>query len=251
MFEKYLQQIGLSEKEAEVYVALLQYENASVSELAKQTKVNRTTIYPVLETLAKKGLVSEVQVDKKTNYQAEPPERLETFVERQKIVLDENAKRLNDIIPQLKSIQRESGERPVVKYFEGREGIISSSEELYSSDEETGIAYLVYPKDLLLGLFKKEETDKYKKVRLGKKVKSKVLYTYKDGIIPSSEDGDRIKIDENKYPIKCDISVIGNLVRINTLNEKLSAIVIRSKDFADTMRSILKLSFDNLESQKK
>lgn len=247
MFEKYLQQIGLSEKEAEIYVALLQYNNASVNDLAKKTKVNRTTIYPVLETLAKKGLVSEIQIDKKTHYQAEPPERLETFIERQKVVLDENSKRLVDIIPQLKSIQRESGERPVVKYFEGREGIISSMEDMYGSGIKEKTTFLIYPKDLLIGLFKKEETDRYRSLRLKNNIKSKSLYTFKNGEVPSTADGERVKINEKEYPITCDISIYGDYVRINTLKEKLAGISIKSKDFAETMRSLFRIAFDNLK----
>ncbi len=147
MLEKYLQEIGLSDKESLVYAALLHVDNDSVLDLSKKTKINRTTIYPVLDSLAKKGLISEVKIDKKVRYHAEPPERLETYVERQKIVLDEQSKRLKDIIPQLKSVQREAGERPVVKYFEGREGIISSLEEFFRSEDVGGVTHLVYPRD--------------------------------------------------------------------------------------------------------
>lgn len=77
-----------------------------------------------------------MQVGKTIHYQAAPPERLETYIERQKVVLDEHASRLKDIIPQIKSIQREGGERPIVKYFEGREGAISAYEEFYQLHEE-------------------------------------------------------------------------------------------------------------------
>ena len=129
MLEKYLQEIGLNEKEAAVYLALLQYDNASVIEIAGKTRINRSTTYTILESLARKGLSSETTVGKKTRYQAESPERLETFVERQKILLEEHSKRLKDIIPQIKSVQRESGEKPIVQYFEGRQGIISSTED--------------------------------------------------------------------------------------------------------------------------
>lgn len=247
MFEKYLQQIGLSEKEAEIYVALLQYDNASVNDLAQKTKVNRTTIYPVLETLAKKGLVSEIQIDKKTHYQAEPPERLETFIERQKVVLDENSKRLVDIIPQLKSIQRESGERPVVKYFEGREGIISSIEEFYGTKDLGGTAYLIYPKDLIEEIFPEEERSKYRNKRLNRNIRSNVLYTYKKGILQSTADGERKKIDGDKYPISCDIIIYKDRVRINMLKKNLAGISITSPDFADTMQSLFRAIFDNLK----
>ena len=81
MLEKYLQEIGLNDKEAAIYLALLQVDNSSVIDISKKTKINRSTIYFVLEGLGKKGLVSEVQVDKKVHYAAEPPERLETFVD--------------------------------------------------------------------------------------------------------------------------------------------------------------------------
>ena len=117
MLEKYLQEIGLSEKEATVYLALLQVDSGSIQSIAKNTGINRTTVYPVLESLAKKGLVGEIQDGKKALYQAAATERLETFVERQKVLLEEKSKRLKDIIPEIKGIQRKEGERPVINFL--------------------------------------------------------------------------------------------------------------------------------------
>ena len=59
MFEQFLEEIGLSEKEAKIYLALLQVDRDTIQDLATKTGINRTTVYPVLETLQKKGLVSE------------------------------------------------------------------------------------------------------------------------------------------------------------------------------------------------
>jgi sugar-specific transcriptional regulator TrmB len=251
MLEKYLQNIGLNDKEAVVYLALLSVEHASVLDLAKKTNIKRPTVYVVLESLAKKGLVSETTVGKKTHYQAEPPERLETFVERQKLVLEENSKRLKDIIPEIKSIQHEFGERPVVKYFEGKEGIISSAEETFrNEDGDEEPVYLVYPRDLLDKLFPESERQKFRKTRLEKMVKSKVMYTYNKGEIPSDDMGDRIKIDGTRYPISCDIAIYKDKIRISVLGKKLSSIFIRSKDVADTLRSIFNIAFDILKENK-
>ena len=44
MFESFLQELGLSEKEAKVYLALLQFDRSTINELAKKTGVNRTTV---------------------------------------------------------------------------------------------------------------------------------------------------------------------------------------------------------------
>lgn len=249
MLEKYLQEIGLNEKEAAVYIALIQYENASVIDLSTKTKINRSTTYTILESLAKKGLVSETTVGKKTRYQAEPPERLETFVERQKVMLDEHSRRLKDIIPQIKSIQREGGERPIVKFFEGRDGIISSTEEMNEDNDEGGELYLIYPRDLLFQVFTEGENNKYKKRRLARNIKSKVIYTYQQGDLISDEMGDRLKIDHEKYPIKCDIAIYKDRIRINTLSKSLSSIFIRSQDLADTLRSIFNLAHDYIKKE--
>ncbi len=250
MLEKYLQEIGLNEKEASVYLALLQYENASAIDISEKTKINRSTTYTVLESLAKKGLVSETTVGVKTRYHAESPERLESFVERQKVILEEHSKRLKDIIPQIKSVQRESGEKPIVQYYDGREGIITSAERLYEKNDEGGEVYLMYSRDLITDIFSETENKKYRKIRLDKGIKSKVLYTYKTGELKSDEMGDRVKIDGEKYPIKCDIAIYKDRVRINTLTKSLSSVFIKSQDLADTLRSLFDLAHDYIKKSR-
>ena len=249
MFEKYLQDIGLNDKEATVYLALLSVEHASVLDLAKKTKIKRPTVYVVLDSLAKKGLVSETTVGKKTHYFAEPPERLETFIERRKLALEESQKTLKDVIPQLKSLERGTGERPVVKFYEGKEGIISAVQDIFRADsaDENEPIYLIYPRDLLDKYFPESERKQYKQERLNKKVKSKVLYTFEKGDILSDEMGERVKIDGAKYPITCDITIYKDKVRISVLNKDFSSIYIQSKDVAETMRSLFRLIFDNLK----
>jgi sugar-specific transcriptional regulator TrmB len=250
MLEKYLQEIGLSDKESAIYLALLATDNSSVIDLAEKTKIKRPTVYVILESLAKKGLVSETTVGKKTHYQAEPPERLETFVERQKVVLEERSKRLKDIIPQIKSVQRESGERPVVRFFEGKEGIISINEELYSEKADDSPIYYIYSKDLLREVFNDAERNHFKQKRLAKNIKSKVLYNSNIGEHPNDGTGDRILIDSKKYPFGCDIAIYKDKVRISILSKGLSGIFISSKDFADTLRSLFNLAYDQIKNPR-
>ncbi len=249
MLEKYLQDIGFTDKEAKVYLTLLQVDNSSVLDLAKKTKIKRPTVYVVLETLAKKGLVSESTIGKKVHYHAESPERLATYVERQKVMLDDQARQLKDVIPQIKSIQRETGEKPTVQYFEGKEGINSMNESLYYDEEEGGTAYLVYSRDLLDKVFPPEERNKFRNSRLKKNIKSRVLYNYSQGVIPSDETGERIKIDEVQYPFSCDITIYKDRVRISILGKKLSGIFIKSQEFADTLKNLFSVAFDSRKNK--
>jgi sugar-specific transcriptional regulator TrmB len=240
MFEKYLQDIGLNEKEALVYLALLQVDAASVADLAKKTKIKRPTVYVVLKGLMKKGLASEIQVGKKIHYQAEPPERLETFVERQKTVLEEQQKRLKDIIPQLKGIERELGERPIIKFFEGRDGSISAHEEFYSfTPEKEEKGYFIFNRDLLEETFTPEELEKYKKIRFGKSVTPITVYTRERGDFSFTSPGTRARIDSHRYPILADITIIEDRVVATTLAGSTASILIKSKDIATTLASLV------------
>src|SRR3989344_5655241 len=249
MLEKYLQEIGLTDKEASIYLALLQVDNASVASMAQKTKIKRPTVYVVLESLLKKGLVSQVQIGKKTHYQAEPPERLETYVERRKIMLDEQSRRLKDIIPQIKSVQREMGERPIIKYFEGRDGAISAYEEFYEmhNDNKTKEGYFIYNRDLLKETFTEKERDKFRSIRLGKNVQPVSVYTKKEGDEHFEDPGKRSRIDSQKYPIQTDITIIEDRIIISTLGNAIVSILIKNKDLAVTLASLVRYINDKNE----
>lgn len=247
MIEKYLMDAGLSDKEVKIYLALLQVETDSVVDLAKKTKIKRPTVYTVLDSLNKKGLVSQIEQDNKVRYVAESPERLHSFLERKEMALKEMKTQFDkEVIPQIKSLQREVGEKPIVKYFSGKDGIVSINEDVYDDKPDGSPMYILYSKDLLDEVFKDVETDKYKKSRKRENIKAKVIYSWSKGEKPSSEMAERVKIDEKKYPLSADITIYKDKVRISILGKELSGIYIRSRDFAETLKSLFNLAFDNI-----
>src|SRR3990167_2654517 len=159
MFEKYLKDTGLSDIEASVYLALLSFDKALVSDISEKAKIKRPTTYVIIETLAKKGLVSESTIGKKTFYIAEPPEKLGLFVERQIHMLEENKKSLDIIVPQLKSIQREQGEKPAVQFFDGKEGVLSSNNDIFKEKIRDEPVYIIYSRDLVKDVFTEKEAE--------------------------------------------------------------------------------------------
>lgn len=240
MFEQFLEEIGLSEKEASVYIALLQVDAAPIHDIATKTGIKRTTVYPVLESLQKKGLVSETQKDKKVLFQAAPPERLETYVERQKILFEEKTKRLKDIIPQMKSIQREQGERPIVKSFQGHDGAISAYTEFFNFSNATSKdGYYIINSDLLSEVFTEKEMISFRELRKNKKIATTIVYNRKSGNKEFDANRLAVRIDSGKYPITCDIAIIDDNIVISTLGENVSSLLIKSKDVAKTFISII------------
>ncbi|MEX2564110.1 MAG: helix-turn-helix domain-containing protein [Candidatus Paceibacterota bacterium] len=246
MLEKNLQNLGMSEKEAKVYLALLQVDSASATELSRTTDIKRPTVYVIIESLAEKGLVSETTVGKRTQFQAESPERLETYVERRKQELNEQSKELkSDVIPQLRSMQRGTGERPVVKYYEGHEGVLSILDEFSRSESEDKMLHILFPFDMLQEKFTKQERDRYRQIRLDRGVSARAVYTSKEkNVLPKQEKSEAVWLDASKYPIQCDVGVFGDKVRVSILGDTVSGVYIQSPEFAETIRSLINFVYD-------
>ena len=91
-----LQEFGLTENEANVYLTLLRLGSATASEIAQKTNIHRINIYDILERLQERGLVSYVMVGKRKNYEATEPKRI-LEIEEDKI------KNIKEILPELNS----------------------------------------------------------------------------------------------------------------------------------------------------
>src|SRR3989344_2889997 len=80
-----LNKIGLSEKEANVYLASLSLGPTTILKLARACNIKRTTIYGIVENLKQKGLMSIEQKGLKKIYAPENPEKLEVILESRQL----------------------------------------------------------------------------------------------------------------------------------------------------------------------
>ena len=90
MIQDFLKEIGFSDKEAEIYLALIKVDSDTILDLSRKTKIGRTTIYPIMESLKEKGFVEEIKIKGKICYRAKTPDRIESFLQEQKIKLEEH-----------------------------------------------------------------------------------------------------------------------------------------------------------------
>lgn len=71
-----LQDFGLSEKEAKIYLTLLKKGSMTGYELSKHVHINRGYMYELLNKMLNEGMISEFVFNGKSNYQASNPEHL-------------------------------------------------------------------------------------------------------------------------------------------------------------------------------
>jgi len=83
-----LEKLGLNDKESKAYLALLELGEGNIGKIAKKSGIRRTTVYDVIESLLKKGLISSSRKNKRVVYLAEAPRKLEQDLEEKKMVLD-------------------------------------------------------------------------------------------------------------------------------------------------------------------
>lgn len=245
MLEKELQEIGLNEKEAKVYLASLELGQSVVQDIAKKADLNRATAYFIIDNLMKRGLMSSFHHGKKQFFVAADPDKLIDIASQEKQRIEKREGILKKLLPQLQSINNKITDKPVVRYYEGKEGLITVTEEFLKSAGD--IAYMIYPVDKVNNLLTKEDRESLRKKRLDKNIKTEVIYTYENGVLQNSSDGTRIKIPHDKFPISCDIAIYGDKVRIASLEDKLVGIIIEDKNIAETLRSIFKLAKEAAE----
>lgn len=240
-----LQDFGLSEKEAKVYYASLEIGKATADQLAKQAKINRSTTYVQIESLKKKGLMSEFFEGKKTFFVAESPEYLQRLFEKQRQDIDFKEKELNRILPDLQGLFGKSDERPIVRFFEGKAGVSAMRAQVLQTKEKEIL--VLYSHDALAAAFSLEERKIYSDKRIQKKISARMIYNSSDGPFGSQRELSIQKfVESNKLKINNDIVIFDDCVGITSFGPKPVGALIQNKSFAESFRSIFEFIWQQL-----
>lgn len=170
-----LQQLGYNEKEIRVYLTLLTGGPSSVRKLAKETGINRGTVYEVLKTLQKAGLIGMYQKHKKQFFVAEDPEKLVDVIDRKEKAVAALKRDLAESLPELRSLYAHGGAKPTVKYYEGNKGItIILNDVLRTMAVQEDRSYRVYS-SIALREYLYKEFPHFTKERIARRLHVRVI----------------------------------------------------------------------------
>jgi predicted transcriptional regulator len=235
-----LQHLGLTEKEARVYVALLKFTEAPAGEIADEAGIKRPTTYVVLEDLRKKGLVIKLPHAKRTLFQAKTPDEFYN----QSI---SNINQFEKVLPRLRSMNP-SKKNIKTLYFEGLDGV---KEALYYKFEKQkgGTTDGFWAKDD--GAIPKPLMEMFHKWNMDMK-KNGMRIT---GVTPNhpsvvefskryQDNSDVILAPQDDYNSDVSIEITQNFVRIVDGHD-LKAIIIENDRLSDALRQIFVLAKRN------
>ena len=122
MDTKLLESIGLTHNEAVAYIALSKIGLSKTGKLLKESALNTGKIYEILDSLRRKGLVSETTIDNVKHYAAAPPDRLIDYINKKKNELEKEEKVAKSLIPEIEKIRQSTLEPSRIVVYTGFNG---------------------------------------------------------------------------------------------------------------------------------
>jgi sugar-specific transcriptional regulator TrmB len=224
------------------------------SKISELTKLNRTTIYKVLENLAVKGLVTQLEKRKKFFYQVEPPKNLERYVSSKMTIARREVDHLHTLLPSLEGLFANTPNKAIIRFFEGQEGVLQVYRDHVVDNDKYEMLAFSNTADLMQFLSKDFRNEYIKnKVRIGITTRAILPDTEKDvdynktiyNNFPKNIWPKLKHIPNKVFPYRSDLTIYGkNKVSIINFSEpQFAGTIIEDQVIHDMMAMIFELSW--------
>lgn len=225
-------QLGFTEKEARVYLALLEMNNASAPMIAKILDLPKSTVYEIFKSLVQKGLVKSYIKKSRKRYSAVNPDVLKHKVEKQQDALD-------SMFPELEALYSDSAShKPQVRFYSGKSGVKVILDEIL--EEATEIVSIGSIHDIFTKL--QEYFPDFSHKRSKKNIPARIITPDSSMARKRQKVGKNelltVKIRSTSIPYHSLFFIWGKKVALITLEEDLSIVIIESKDVAQTHKAM-------------
>jgi len=119
---EYLKELGLTEDEAVLYLALMRTGSTSILEASRITKIERTKLYRLAELMEKKGLIYQELAFKTTMLKATPVANLRLMVQDRINRAEELKNNFEEMVAKMGELAN-MNEVSKIYYFNGPEGV--------------------------------------------------------------------------------------------------------------------------------
>ena len=237
--KKILISLGLLESEIKTYVAALELGPSTVIMLSKRTRLSRQAIYDALGALTDRGIMSSLMRGKKRLYTAEHPETLLQYAQRKQKDLDTQIDKLEHMIPKLELQLNQ--EKPVVKLFEGKEGVKMMA-EVIADLPKGGTMYELADSEAIHEIFTFDDYREYANLVQEKNIKLNGFY-WGEEKRTKEENVKRVFIDQKLHKqFRANIIVSENRVFMISFSGNMYAVYIENKDIAQTMKTLFRFA---------
>lgn len=233
-----LHDIGLTDVETKVYLALLKNGSSLAGKISRDTGVHRRTVYDAIERLIEKGLVSYIRTNNRKYFEAVHPRRLfEILKERETDVVA--------MLPELEAQFKFVKEKKETVFFRGKKAM----QTIFNSQFQHpgSVVYYIGSSNLLAEIFRMY-VRKFDPVRKEKMIDVKVLT---DGKGKSMRDvqnlySSKVRFTKKWNPNRMITTIYNDRVVIINWSEDPIAIMIKEKELALGFINYFELMGSNL-----
>lgn len=237
-----LAQVGLDDKQTEIYLALLSLKTDKVVNIAKASGQSRSHTYIILRELEEMGLVSESKDGAVLKFHAESPEKLMSFLKDREIKYRDLQTLVEGALPLLKSLTPSYVSSPQVTTLKGIDGMKQVYRDILTQ-EFVGIYNVqasldMFGSNIVTMLFGEEP-----------RLKGRDLLVNNEGAmdylrdVPTHE-GYAVRLLPEGIYFKTDTIVYGNYVTMFTFDDQKTTIRIESREMADSFRAWFDMMWD-------
>lgn len=231
--------LGYSESEHQIYRTLLESGPLSVADIAKKTNLHRPTVYQLIPHLIDRQLVSSVVKGKRTVFSAESPETL-------KKAFDDVSTEIQAAIPELLELYTQKSVRPVIRFFDGPQGLRFVFNDVVHSLKKGDVFYRYSSKTDEVNAEKYMPSD-YRAIRDAKQLERFVISNETTARTKGKrlERATKLVPKEMSFDLNVTQIIYGNKVAILDYNTE-QALIIENTKIAEFQKTIFKLLYAKL-----
>jgi sugar-specific transcriptional regulator TrmB len=224
-----LKEIGLTDYEIKIYLALLENGQLSAYQLAEKTGLYRQVIYDTLNRLVEKGYVNSVKEEKSQLYSALDPKLILEY-------LYEKTEGFKQILPDLNKIQNKSSDKVKVETYRGKNVLRIAFRDIINALKQKGGENLCTAVDEEFVASSQETiVDQYERDMLRFNIKERIVI--KEGVRGRFKKGtSKYKRIPQKFFNPNPTQIYGDNVQIVLMGNPSHLIIIRSKEVAESYR---------------
>jgi sugar-specific transcriptional regulator TrmB len=128
--------LGCDDKEIRLFLASYAHGAASLSDLAKTSRLQRSTAYVVIKSLLERGLIVEDYKSYGKSFSAVEPETLIRMVTAKQRQIGRQRLNLEEHLGELQALHGTSEIRPRVRTYQGLSGLLSVWRDILSAETE-------------------------------------------------------------------------------------------------------------------
>lgn len=254
--ERDLVRLGLTPKEAQIYLVALELGPSPVQDFAKQSGVNRATAYVMVESLIERGLMSSVERNGKRLFAAEPPERLKRVVYDEEARITDAKSALDKILPELATLVQAAPERPRVRFYEGIDGLEAMRQDFFGGEKKYELLLISSADDYHRVAALARRLPHAKRVEHTRGFERCIFTSQRPAaelkkIMPSVEHIERHRVPHGEYPLSGEIAVYGDKVAMLSYHGKVMGVLVESPFLAQTATSLFNLAWQTAKQHER